>query len=196
MEGVGARLGRSSTRYAPATVFTGPVRKWKKKWIHVPPSNSNQTEANGRVNGVNSSSHLLLYKWTPITPSQNKENNGNDGNTDSKNYSNDDEVVVEEPPKRKFKYIPIAVLEEQANESSDLLEDEAKPIETDTNTVEATSKSDGLDEKPDINDVPMDDTQAQEENPVECRDLNETPLDLSLGLKACDGENESDSKTD
>ncbi|KAL2483935.1 hypothetical protein Fot_45379 [Forsythia ovata] len=196
MEGVGARLGRSSTRYAPATVFTGPVRKWKKKWIHVLPSNSNQTEANGRVNGVNSSSHLLLYKWTPITPSQNKENNGNDGNTESKNYSTDDDVVVEEPPKRKFKYIPIAVLEEQENESSDLLEDEAKLIETDTNTVEATSKSDGLDEKPDINDVPMGDTQAQEENPVECRDLNETPLDLSLGLKACDGENESDSKTD
>ncbi|KAL2547390.1 Prolyl-tRNA synthetase [Forsythia ovata] len=62
---------------------------------------------------------------------------------------------------REDNYIDyIVVLEEQANESSDLLEDEAKPIETDTNTVEATSKSDGLDEKPDINDVPMDDTQV------------------------------------
>ncbi|KAF2530928.1 hypothetical protein F2Q70_00032891 [Brassica cretica] len=39
MEGVGGRLGRSSTRYGgPATVFTGPVRKWKKKWVHVSPS--------------------------------------------------------------------------------------------------------------------------------------------------------------
>lgn len=195
MEGVGARLGRSSTRYAPATVFTGPVRKWKKKWIHVTPSSSNQTEANGRVNGVNSSSHLLLYKWTPITPNQNKDNNGNDGNNESKNYSKDDDDSVEEPPKRKFKYIPIAVLEEQVNESSDQLEDEAKPIETEINTVETTSKSDGHDEKPDIKDVPMDNTQAPEENSVERRDLNETPLDLSLGLKASDGENESNSKT-
>ncbi|CAA3023941.1 Hypothetical predicted protein [Olea europaea subsp. europaea] len=196
MEGVGARLGRSSTRYAPATVFTGPVRKWKKKWIHVTPSSSNQTEANRRVNGVNNTSHLLLYKWTPITPNQDKENNGNDGNNESKNYSKDDDASVEEPPKRKFKYIPIAVLEEQMNEYSDQLEDEAKTTESDTNTVEATSKNDGHDEKPDINDVPIDDTQAPEENAVERRDLNKTPLDLSLGLKASDGENESNSKTD
>lgn len=105
MDGVGARLGRSSARYAPATIFTGPVRKWKKKWIHVAPSNSNQTEANGKVNGVNVSSRLLLYKWTPITPSQNKENNGNDGNPDIR----DDDVTVEEPPKRKFKYIPVLI---------------------------------------------------------------------------------------
>ncbi|XP_022868293.1 uncharacterized protein LOC111387909 isoform X2 [Olea europaea var. sylvestris] len=160
MEGVGARLGRSSTRYAPATVFTGPVRKWKKKWIHVTPSSSNQTEANRRVNGVNNTSHLLLYKWTPITPNQDKENNGNDGNNESKNYIKDDDASVEEPPKRKFKYIPIAVLEEQMNEYSDQLEDEAKTTESDTNTVEATSKNDGHDEKPDINDVPIDDTQG------------------------------------
>ncbi|CAI9755460.1 unnamed protein product [Fraxinus pennsylvanica] len=159
MERVGARLGRSSTRYGPVTVFTGPVQKWKKKWVHVTPSSSNQTEANGRVNGVNSSSHLLLYKWTPITPNQNKENN------------------------------------EQANESSDQFEDEAKPIETEINTVETTSKSHGHDEKPDINDIPMDDTRAPEENPVERGVLNETPLDLSLGLKASDVENESNSKT-
>ncbi|CAI9772427.1 unnamed protein product [Fraxinus pennsylvanica] len=195
MEGVGARLGRSSTRYSPTTVFTRPVRKWKKKWIHITPSSSNQTEANGKVNGVNSSSHLLLYKWTPITPNQNKENNGNDGNNESKNYSKDDNDSVEEPPKRKFKYIPIAVLEEQANESSDQFKDEAKPIETEINTVETTSKSDGHDEKPDINDIPMDDTRASEENPVERRVLNETPLDLSLVLKASDVENESNSKT-
>uniref|UniRef100_A0A1D1ZAJ3 Protein CONTINUOUS VASCULAR RING 1 n=1 Tax=Anthurium amnicola TaxID=1678845 RepID=A0A1D1ZAJ3_9ARAE len=35
MEGVGARLGRSSTRYGPVTVFSGPVRRWKKRWVHV-----------------------------------------------------------------------------------------------------------------------------------------------------------------
>lgn len=117
MEGVGARLGRSSTRYGPATVFTGPVRKWKKKWVNVPPSNSNHhhhAAANGTVNGSNGSSHLLFYKWTPITPSQNKDGNHNNGGNDSNsgnadsNLSNkDDAIAVEEPPRRKFKYIPV-----------------------------------------------------------------------------------------
>lgn len=117
MEGVGARLGRSSTRYGPATVFTGPVRKWKKKWVNVPPSNSNHhhhAAANGAVNGSNVSSHLLFYKWTPIIASQNKDGNNNNGGNDSNsgnadsNLSNkDDAVAVEEPPRRKFKYIPV-----------------------------------------------------------------------------------------
>lgn len=112
MEGVGARLGRSSTRYGPATVFTGRVRKWKKKWIPLTPPNSSnhhQTAANGSANG-NNGSHLLLYKWTPITPSQNGNGNGKsngDNNDDSKNSSKDDAVAAEEPPKRKFKYIPV-----------------------------------------------------------------------------------------
>ncbi|KAH9617406.1 hypothetical protein KSS87_006580 [Heliosperma pusillum] len=35
MEGVGARLGRSSSRYGTTTVFTGPVRKWHKNWVAV-----------------------------------------------------------------------------------------------------------------------------------------------------------------
>ncbi|KAK6133213.1 hypothetical protein DH2020_033049 [Rehmannia glutinosa] len=206
MEGVGARLGRSSTRYGPATVFTGPVRRWKKKWVSVPPSNSNHhnhTASNGTVNGSNGSSHLLLFKWTPIAPSQTKDsshsdNNGsNNGNVDS---NRDDDVAAEEPPKRKFKYIPIVVLEEQKEESSEQMEDDTKPIDNSTNDVEATSRSDGYDEKPDINDVPMDENQdrllqARDKNHVERQDLNESTLDLSLGL-AHDGENESDSKAD
>ncbi|KAL2495528.1 hypothetical protein Fot_39318 [Forsythia ovata] len=189
MEGVGARLGRSSSRYGPAsaTVFTGPVRKWKKKWVNVPPSNSNQTASNGIVNGSNGSSHLLLYKWTPINYGQKKDDNDinrndhSNGNDESKISNIDDSVAVEEPPKRKFKYIPIALLIEQKNESSEEVDDEAKPIETDTNTVDVTSKNDGYDEKPDINDVPMDENQALENNPVERQDLNESTLDLSLG---------------
>ncbi|KAL8542533.1 hypothetical protein ACS0TY_003412 [Phlomoides rotata] len=197
MEGVWARLGRSSTRYGPATVFTGPVRKWKKKWVNVPPSNSNHhhhAAANGAVNGNNGSSHLLFYKWTPITPSQNKDGNynngGNDsnsGNADSNLSNKDDTVAVEEPPRRKFKYIPIIVLEDQKNESSGQIEDDTQPIDTGASTMEVTSKSDGSDEKPDINDVPMDEVQTPENNPVERHDLNESTLDLSLGLKAHKG---------
>ncbi|KAF2285711.1 hypothetical protein GH714_007322 [Hevea brasiliensis] len=43
MEGVGSRLGRASSRYGPsatAAVFNGPVRKWRKKWVHVSPSST------------------------------------------------------------------------------------------------------------------------------------------------------------
>ncbi|KAK6149693.1 hypothetical protein DH2020_017218 [Rehmannia glutinosa] len=206
MEGVGARLGRSSTRYGPATVFTGPVRKWKKKWVNVPPSSSNHHHAasNGTVNGSNGSAHLLLYKWTPITPSQNKDSNnnnsgtnsGNNGNADSKISNEDDDFAAEEPPKRKFKYIPIIVLEEQKNESSEQIEDEAKPLEIDTSTMEATSKRDGYDGKPDMNDIPMDENEAPEDDPVERHDLNESPLELSLGFKARKDKNESDAKAD
>ncbi|KAK4398876.1 hypothetical protein Sango_1363100 [Sesamum angolense] len=185
MEGVGARLGRSSTRYGPATVFTGPVRKWKKKWVHVPPSSSNhhhQTSANGTVNGSNGSSHLLLYKWTPITPSQNKDsnnsNNGSDnsnnGNADSKTSNKDDAPAAEEP-RENIQVYPVIVLEEQKNESSE-------QIEEDANQLRLTRW--------------RQPPRAQENNPVERHDLNESTLDLSLGLKAHDGENESDQKAD
>ncbi|XP_073157799.1 uncharacterized protein [Henckelia pumila] len=178
MEGVGARLGRSSTRYGPTTVFTGPVRKWKKKWVPIAPSNSSHHNSaaaaagNRTANGSNVSPHLLLYQWTPITPSQNKDNGNtanNNGNVDSKNSNKDEVVAVEDPPKKKFKYIP-------KNESSEQADDETKPFETDA--VEATSKSDEYNEKPDINDVPIDENQNTS---VERQDLNESTLDLSLG---------------
>lgn len=124
MEGVGARLGRSSTRYGPATVFTGPVRKWKKKWVHVASSGSSSSGGtatatttsstqihshNGTTNGSNGS-HLLLYKWTPITQSQNAAINGNSSNKNGDKVSGKDETsapLPEEPPRRKFKYIPV-----------------------------------------------------------------------------------------
>ncbi|KAK8524298.1 hypothetical protein V6N13_015326 [Hibiscus sabdariffa] len=135
MEGVGARFGRSSTRYGPPTVFTGPVRKWKKKWVHT---------------------------------------NNNNNSTDD-----DDVAAPEEPPRRKFKYIPIAVLEEQNKEAAENVDDEAKPSESDPSAAEPTSRNDGFDEKPDINDTPMD--ESQEDNKIVRQDLNESTLDLSLG---------------
>ncbi|XP_044494930.1 uncharacterized protein DDB_G0287625-like isoform X2 [Mangifera indica] len=198
MEGVGARLGRSSTRYGPTTVFTGPVRKWKKRWIHVSPSNNNTNNNSSNnphphqnhhnSNGSNGS-HLLLYKWTSLSR---RDNNGKGiGNSDNGNGdkgSVKDDTMPEEPPRRKFKYMPIAVLEEQKRaaeiEAAENAENEAKPTDTET----SAHRSDGFDEKPDINDVPM------EENQVVRQDLNESTLDLSLGLKAHDGD--SNSKTD
>lgn len=50
------------------------------------------------------------------------------------------------------------MLEEQMNESSEQIEEDAEPVETDA--LEAASKGDGHDEKPDINDVPMDESQV------------------------------------
>ncbi|XP_014518019.1 uncharacterized protein LOC106775409 [Vigna radiata var. radiata] len=100
MEAVGSRLSRASSRYGASTVFTGPVRKWKKKWVHVTPSSSvSNTTATTNNNGhshanSNSSSRLLLRRWTPTT-------------------ADDAAGVSDEPPRRKFRYTPIAVLEEQ-----------------------------------------------------------------------------------
>ncbi|KAK7359852.1 hypothetical protein VNO77_01817 [Canavalia gladiata] len=200
MEGVGARLGRSSTRYGPATVFTGPVRKWKKKWVHVSPSSASNTNHNNHnhnhnhpSNG-NNGSHLLLYKWTPITQSLNTNGNGN------ANTKDPPPEPPEEPPRRKFKYIPVAVLEEQRNEAAEnenaeKVDDESKPIDADLGAAELTRKNETLDEKPDINDVPMEESQSQDKNQVVRQDLNESTLDLSLGLTSHDDEHDSDSKT-
>jgi hypothetical protein len=120
MEGVGARLGRSSTRYGPATVFTGPVRKWKKKWVHVSPSskkdNNNSSSGSAAaaasvVNGGSNSdgsngSHLLLYKWAPLS----QNGNGNEDGKSESNSPSEDTVatVAEDPPRRRFKYVPVS----------------------------------------------------------------------------------------
>ncbi|OVA10058.1 hypothetical protein BVC80_1755g6 [Macleaya cordata] len=187
MEGVGARLGRSSTRYGPATVFSGPVRKWKKKWVHVSASNAaNHTQSNG--NNGNNGSHLLLYKWAPLAQSSNNNNNGD------KSSGKDDNTAVtpEEPPRRKFRYVPIAVIEEQKKEAAEKADEEAKPLEADP-SAGGTSKSDGSDGKPDINDVPMEETQAMDEDQSAPQESNETNLDLNLGLKAHDGDRVSNS---
>ncbi|KAM3749183.1 hypothetical protein ACB098_05G163400 [Castanea mollissima] len=239
MEGVGARLGRTSTRYGPATVFTGPVRKWKKKWVHVAPStkdNNNHnhnhnhnhshqihnhggatataTAANGTSTNGNNGSHLLLYKWTPITQSQNTNNNNNNNSSNNNNSNTnvnggdkgDVAAAPEEPPRRKIRYIPIAVLEEQKNEDAENEDaekvddddedddDDDKQIDIDPNASESTAKVEVLDEKPDINDVPMEEN--QENNQLIRQDLNERTLDLSLGLKAHDDDHDPDSKTD
>lgn len=52
------------------------------------------------------------------------------------------------------------MLEDQKYETSEQDEDEAKPMEADANTGEPTSQADGSDEKPDINDLPMEENQV------------------------------------
>lgn len=73
----------------------------------------------------------------------------------------DKEQLVDCQLTRAFGWLrQVAVLEEQKNEALEQVEDEAKPMETETDGVEPTSKSDGFEEKPDINDVPADESQV------------------------------------
>lgn len=60
----------------------------------------------------------------------------------------------------------VALLEEQKNEAAEdedaeKVEDEAKPIDIDSSPAEPTRKSDALDDKPDINDVPAEESQVK-----------------------------------
>ena len=90
MEGIGSRLGRASSRYGPALVFSSPVRKWKRQWVHVSSSPSYHSHSN---NNNNASSALLLCRWTPINHSADSD----------KNF-----VKSDEPPRRKFRYTPVS----------------------------------------------------------------------------------------
>ncbi|TKY46955.1 hypothetical protein E2542_SST29006 [Spatholobus suberectus] len=96
MEAVGSRLSRASSRYGAPAVFSGPVRKWKKKWVHVTPS-SLPSNSHSHAANSNASSRLLLRRWTPTTADD----------------DDDAGTVSDEPPRRKFRYTPIAVLEQK-----------------------------------------------------------------------------------
>ncbi|XP_008782933.2 uncharacterized protein LOC103702329 isoform X2 [Phoenix dactylifera] len=190
MEGVGARLGRSSTRYGPATVFSGPVRKWKKKWVPLSNPNSNAS-SNAAVNGGtatnnNNHSHLLLYKWTPISS---QANGGAAAAVTGKDASA--AAQPEEPPRKKFRYVPISVIEEQKQEAAVKSEEENKARDADSSaqTVQA-NQSEG---KPDMNDASMEETQATGRDQAPAEDKG-TDLNLSLGLNAPDGAGKSDPK--
>lgn len=112
MEGVGSRLGRVSSRYGPATtVFNGPVRKWKKKWVHVSSSSTvsyqnphSQSNGQSSTTSSNGGSSLLLCRWTPIPPSTTSSA------TEDSVPVNGPGGELDEPPKRKFRYAPVRKL--------------------------------------------------------------------------------------
>jgi hypothetical protein len=60
--------------------------------------------------------------------------------------------------------VQIAVLEEQKNEDAEneaAENDDPKPIDIDPSATESTPKGEVLEEKPDINDVPMEESQVK-----------------------------------
>uniref|UniRef100_A0A5B7AZD7 Uncharacterized protein n=1 Tax=Davidia involucrata TaxID=16924 RepID=A0A5B7AZD7_DAVIN len=180
MEGVGSRLGRASSRYGPATVFTGPVRKWKKQWVHVSSSSSNvsyQNTSQSNGNGNNNASTLLLCRWTPISQTHTGNPDNNSGEA--------------EPPRRKFRYTPIVVLEEQKKEAAKNVDHEAKTSKTDQVTARPASKSDDICERANIDNPSMEENQANK-NQFAPEHSNNSHLDLGLCLNDnpdSDGEN-------
>ncbi|KAK7305172.1 hypothetical protein VNO77_43072 [Canavalia gladiata] len=161
MEAVGSRLSRASSRYGAPTVFSGPVRKWKKKWVHVTPSSlhTNSHTNSTNTNNTNASSRLLLRRWTPTTAD---DVSGN---------------VSDEPPRRKFRYTPIAVLEEQKKMVVEKVEKYEPATEGDQLTPGQTNATHEMQEKLNMN-----------ESVEETKDPNISKLDLGLGLKDNNGE--------
>lgn len=99
MEGAGSRLSRASSRYGPtATVFNGPVRKWKKRWVHVspPPSTAPANHHKPHFQPNNHSSTLFLCRWTPVASGASAVPDGEDGSGSA-----------EEAPRRKYRYTPV-----------------------------------------------------------------------------------------
>ncbi|KAK4849984.1 hypothetical protein QYF36_002645 [Acer negundo] len=179
MEGLGSRLGRVSARYGPTqTVFNGPVRKWKKKWVHVTSSSSSsssssaavsQTNGNGNGNNSSNGSPLLLCKWTPLSSNPSDNNGG--------------APPDEEPqPKRRFRYTPIVVLEERKKILEEKVDDEAKESETNLFTDLSTSKTNEMNSETALKN--------------ETQDSNASNLDLDLCLKGGDNDSDSPSKED
>ncbi|KAE8734935.1 Co-chaperone GrpE family protein, putative isoform 1 [Hibiscus syriacus] len=168
MEGVGStRLGRASARYGGSTaVFNGPVRKWKKKWVHVSPSSTaKHSQSTGHGSAASS---ILLCRWTPLSFA----------NSGSSAVDGEDE---EQPPKRKFRYTPVAVLEDERKKAAaKQVENEAK---TDGNKTEQSTE--WLSSKTNIvlnmNALLKKETQ----------DPNMSNLDLGLCLKGHDGSRNS-----
>ncbi|XP_009334164.1 uncharacterized protein LOC103926998 [Pyrus x bretschneideri] len=165
MEALGSRLGRASSRYGQtATVFNGPVRRWKKRWVHVSSSSPSLTYQNPHSQSNNSSSRLLLCRWTPIS---------------SATSPDEPAAASDEPPRRKFRYTPVSVLEEQKKPIQKKVGDEEKTSETD----ESVSPSDKVYGKPNINQIMKEQAEELDEDQSGVLDSNRSHLDLDLGLK-------------
>ncbi|KAG4920786.1 hypothetical protein JHK84_049630 [Glycine max] len=167
MEAVGSRLSRASSRYGAPTVFSGPVRKWKKKWVHVTPSslpnNSSHSHTNNSTTTSSASSRLLLRRWTPATV--------------------DDAAgaVSDEPPRRKFRYTPVVVLEEQ--KKMNVVKAEHEPtIETDQLAARQTNVTHEMQGKLNMNEM-LEET----------KDSNIGNLDLGSDFQSNTGGNSQNS---
>ncbi|KAI3703807.1 hypothetical protein L1987_74002 [Smallanthus sonchifolius] len=155
MEGIGSRTGRPSSRYGSAPVFTGPVRRWQKQWVHVSSSSSSVSYNNRSNSNNNNISSVRIRRWTPVP---------------SAPSGGDSESVAEERPRRKLRYAPIVVLEGKKKEAekSDVY-------------VKETSKTSSGDEKKSSENVLAAKVQASQKRAAATKDLNNQPMDLDIG---------------
>ncbi|KAM7251238.1 hypothetical protein ACFE04_023121 [Oxalis oulophora] len=183
MEGIGsARLGRISSRYGGSSsvtaTFNGPVRKWKKKWVHVSSTpllnlnTSNRTSTNRHKTSNNNynnndDSKLVLCRWTPLSPSITTTDTGGE-------YDDKDE---QQPPKKRFRYTPVAVLKEKQSLVIEKIEgkEEAEAEAFEKNQFTAAWPPYKVD-KPRIKTVSKNEAQVSSEG----------SLDLDLCLKGRD----------
>ncbi|KAG6525903.1 uncharacterized protein LOC122047195 [Zingiber officinale] len=173
MDGVAGRLGRSSTRYGPTSVFSGPVRRWNKKWVAL--SNPDHRRRSS-ISGGRHSSRILLYRWTPVAA-----------------LAKDDATPPpEEPPRRKFRYVPISVTRERKEES--LPKSNSSPKLNITEGFPRKTQIDPFDTNPDMNNVSAEIKVSSKDQTFSGLG-NGADLDLSLGLRAPDGDHEDESKT-
>ncbi|XP_062015321.1 uncharacterized protein LOC133731893 [Rosa rugosa] len=167
MEGAGSRLSRASSRYGPTTtVFSGPVRRWKKKWVHVPPSPSSfssRSQSNARNN--DNSSRLLLCRWTPISSAPNS--------------AAAEPGSGEERPRRKFRYTPVVLLEEQRKAVEKRIED-MEDAENASEGDQSTVLSDKMYGKSNADQVKEQEAEELDNNGSQASSINNLNLDLGL----------------
>ncbi|KAL7583603.1 uncharacterized protein LOC111892827 isoform X1 [Lactuca sativa] len=162
MEGIGSRTGRPSSRYGSAPVFTGPVRRWQKQWVHVSSSSSSITynhSNNNSSNSNNNASTVRIRRWTPVSSAPSGE---------------ETESGAEERPRRKLRYAPIVVLEKK-KESERTDNDVKEESKTHQPIAQETSETDNENER-NFDDVLSAKSQSQNEPSTE--DLNHQPMEM------------------
>ncbi|KAL1821465.1 uncharacterized protein LOC108216762 [Daucus carota subsp. sativus] len=142
MEGVSSRLGRASSRYGgSAPVFTGPVRKWKKQWVHVSSPVSHSRSHHHHHN--NNAPSLLLCRWTPVSATTDKP-----------------VKPEQELPRRKFRYAPIVGVDDLKKEVDKRGKDESVTSKNSQSSPRETARKGGIFRKQDIDSLFMEVSQA------------------------------------
>ncbi|KAL8239203.1 hypothetical protein R6Q59_015770 [Mikania micrantha] len=166
MEGIGSRTGRPSSRYGSASVFTGPVRRWQKQWVHVSSSvpshnQSNRSTSNTTTNNISS---VRIRRWTPVPSAQS---------------GGDSESVTEERPRRKLRYAPIVVFEGKKKEAENPDVDVKEASKTSQAAALGTSENDDSQKKK-ADNVLAAKSQEPQKSAAAAKDLNQ-PMDSDVG---------------
>ncbi|CAO2835864.1 unnamed protein product [Amaranthus hypochondriacus] len=172
-----SRPVRTSSRFfygghhssSPAT-FSGPVRRWEKKWVQVSPSNSatpNKPRKLFLSNGLKShDSPILLCKWTPLS-------------RPSSASTCDDDLSSGQVFRRKFRYTPVTVVEEKKRRIEKGVADGDISGDANPSAERSTMDSDDMYGLPDINS----DIFGAHQRTSECDLIYSRRSHLNLGMQ-------------